>query len=93
MRSEGRKISLYISQRYLWVTDNVGEETEPSQLVHGSLRRFCLLFAVYVRDHRDMDQREVLVTYSELELSHSFDKWRGLNITNSSAELRTNVNE
>ena len=80
-------------QSYLWITNNVGEETEPPQLVDGGLSRFRLLFAVYVRYHRDMDQREVLVTYSELELSHSFDKWRGLNITNSSAELRTNVNE
>lgn len=34
-----------------------------------------------------MDQREVVVSDTELKLAHGFDKWRGLDITDSPTEL------
>ena len=71
----------------------VGQKTKTTQGVNCCLCWFRFLFAVHIGNQGDVDESKVLVAYAELELSHSFDKWRGLNITNSSAELRTNVNE
>ena len=35
-----------------------------------------------------MDEKEIFMANSELELSHSFDKWSGFNVTDCSAQLK-----
>lgn len=54
----------------------------------GRLSRFCLLFAVHVGDERDMNECEVFVADSELELTHGFDEWGGFNVTDSTPKLK-----
>jgi hypothetical protein len=68
-------------------TDQVGQQAEAAQSVHGRLRRLCFLLAVHVRDERDVDERKVLVADAELELSHRLYERRGLDIADRSAEL------
>lgn len=51
------------------------------------LRWFRFLLAVHVWYKRHMDQGEVVVTDTELELSHGFYEWRGLYVTDSASKL------
>ncbi len=53
----------------------------------GCLSRLGFLFAVHVGNERYMDEREVLVTDTELELAHSFDEGRGLDVSNGTTKL------
>jgi hypothetical protein len=48
---------------------------------------------VHVRHERDVDERKVLVTNTELELPHRLYKGRGLDITNRSAELSDRLSD
>ena len=58
----------------------------------GSLRGFCFLLAVHIGDQGDMDESEVLVSNTELELSHCLDKGRGFNIANRATQLNRGKN-
>ena len=69
------------------------KETEATNNADSSLSGFRLLLAMHVWHKRNMNLRKVVPSNAPLELAQSFDERRGLNITNSSAELRTNVNE
>jgi hypothetical protein len=44
-----------------------------------------------VWDQRDVDKRKVVVTHSELELSHGFYERSGLDVTHSTPKLEMNV--
>lgn len=54
----------------------------------GRLSRFCLLFTVHVGYERDMNECEVFVADSELELAHSFDERGGFDVTDSTPKLQ-----
>ena len=68
-------------------TYQVRKKAQASKGVHSRLCRFGLLLPVHVRDEGNMDQREVLVTYSELELSHGFDEGSRFYVSNSTSQL------
>lgn len=70
-----------------FATDQVSNETQPSQSVDGRLCRFGFLLAVHVWDQGYVNQREILVSYTELELTHRFDKGRRLDVSDRSSEL------
>ena len=59
--------------------------------MHSRLRGFCFLFAVEVWNQRDVDKGKVVVTHSELELSHGFYERSGLNVAYSAPELEASV--
>ena len=48
---------------------------------------------MHVRHERDVDERKVLVADTELELPHSLNKGRGLDIANRSAELSDSLSD
>lgn len=49
--------------------NQVGQQTEPAQGMHGCLCRLRFLLSVHIRHERDMYKRKVLATDAELELS------------------------
>lgn len=53
----------------------------------GCLGRLGFLLAVHVGDKRYVNEREVFVSDTELELAHSFDEGRGLDVSNGTSEL------
>jgi hypothetical protein len=77
----------YEHERNLVETDQVRQQAEPAEGVHGCLCRLCLLLSMHIRHERDVYERKVLVTNAELELPHCLYKGRGLDIANRSAEL------
>ena len=83
----------YEHERNLVETDQVRQQAEPAEGVHGCLCRLCLLLSVHIRHERDVYERKVLVTNAELELPHCLYKGRGLDIANRSAELTMYVFE
>jgi len=74
-------------------TDQVGQQTEPAQSMHGCLCWLRLLLSVHIRHERDVYKRKVLATDTELELSQRLYKWCGFDIANRSAELTIYVNK
>lgn len=52
------------------------------------LSRFCFLLAVHVGYERDMDEREVFVPDSKLELTHGFDERSRFDVTDGTTELQ-----
>ena len=67
--------------------NEVRQETKSAQNVHGRLCWLCLLLAVHVGYERDVDQSEVFVPNTELELAHGLDEGGRLNVTDSAAQL------
>jgi len=65
----------------------IREKTQSSQITDTGLSGLGLLFSTNDRDEGDVNQGKVLVTNSELELTHGLDEWRGFDITDSTAEL------
>ena len=53
----------------------------------GGLCGVWLLLAMHVGDQGDMDESKVLVSDTELELSHCFYEWRRFNVTDSTTQL------
>ena len=67
--------------------NEVRQETKSAQYVHGRLCRLRLLLTVHVGHERDVDQSEVFVPNTELELAHGLDEGGRLNVTDSAAQL------
>lgn len=76
-----------LGQKGLVHTDQVGEETKAAECMDGRLSRLGFLLAVHVGDERHVDEREVFVSDTELELAHSFDERRRLDVSNGTSEL------
>jgi len=72
--------------------DQVGQQTEPAQGMHGRLCRLRLLLSVHIRHERDVYKRKVFATDTELELPQRLYKWCRFDIANRSAELAIYVN-
>jgi len=68
------EIISFSSHQELRVAHQVGQKTETSQIPHTSLSRLCLLLASDHGYERHVDQREVVVSDSELKLAHRFDE-------------------
>lgn len=73
--------------------DQVGQQTEPAQGMHGCLCWLRLLLSVHIRHERDVYKRKVFATDTELELSQRLYKRRRFDIANRSAELAIHVNK
>ena len=71
--------------------NEVRQETKSAQNVHGRLCWLCLLLAVHVGYERDVDQSEVFVPNTELELAHGLDEWCGFDVTDGSAKLLSGI--
>jgi hypothetical protein len=69
--------------------NQIRAESQPSEIPHGALSRFSLLFSDRSnnRNQTDVDQTEVLGSDSELELTHCFNKGSRFNVANCSTEL------
>jgi hypothetical protein len=73
--------------------DQVGQQTEPAQGMHGCLCWLRLLLSVHIRHERDVYKRKVFATDTELELSQRLYKWCRFDIADRSAELAIYVNK
>ena len=58
----------------------------------GRLCGLSFLFPVHIRHERNVDERKVLRSNTELELSHRLDEGCGFNVTDSSTELKRTIN-
>jgi len=68
-------------------TNEIREKTESTKISDGSLGRLGLLLSSDDGDEGDVEDGEVLVSDSELELSHGLDERSRLDISNGSTEL------
>jgi hypothetical protein len=68
-------------------SNQVRQQSEAAQGVHGRLRRFCLLLSMHIWHERNMYECEVFMSNTELELPHCLYERRGLDIANRSAKL------
>ena len=64
----------HFAAKFNWGPHDIREQTKPSQCVDCRLCGLCLLFSVHIWHERNMDERKVLRSNTELELSHSLDK-------------------
>jgi hypothetical protein len=85
--------NLGLRRRVYWLIDEhatgdqIGRESQASQVAHCGLSGLCLLLAMHIRNQRNMDKSKIAVPDPELELSHCFDKRGGFNITDSTTKL------
>lgn len=68
-------------------THDIRQQAQTPQIPHTRLSRFRLLFTSDDRNQTNVNQRKVLVTDSELELSHGFDERSTLDITDCTTEF------
>lgn len=79
--------NLPVSSRTSQVTHEIRYETEASKVADACLRRLRLLFTANDWDEGDVNERKVFVANAELELTHSLNEGRRLNVTNGSTKL------
>lgn len=75
------------------VAYQVGEESQTANITDSGLSRLRLLLAVHIDDERNVDERKVVWSDAELELTHRLDEWRRLDVTDCSSELCTTLAE
>ena len=61
-------------------------DTKPSKFLHRVLSRLCLLFPYWAHngDQAHVNEANILLPYSELELSQSLDKGGAFNVADCS---------
>ena len=74
-------LTLKISAYEIW------NKTSTSNISNSLLRRLRLLLPLNNRNERDMNLEEISLASSPLQLSHSLDERRALNITDSASQL------
>lgn len=56
-------------------TNQVGSQSQTTEISNTGLGRFRLEFSINGRYETDVEESKVVVTNTELELSHRFDEW------------------
>lgn len=69
-------------------TNEIREKTESTKISDGGLGRLGLLLSTNDRDEGDVEDGEIFVSDSELELSHGLDERSRLDISDGSTELQ-----
>ncbi len=82
-------LALFRASSHRDVAYQVREKTQSSKISDTSLSGLGFLFTSNNRDERDVNQSEVFMSDSELELSHCLDERCRLDISDCSSELQS----